>query len=155
MVAIFSLVMVLLAVTSAPADARATSTSSRTIVALDVVVPSGGSCTGEDVSVSGTLDVFVKETVNRNGTHVVVHNTPHLEGVGLTTGDRYLPVGPLQNVTNASGPYPMTAVAIDHLNLIAPGNGGNLIVLIKSKVTINANGVVTVDIDDVKTACRG
>ena len=47
------------------------------------------------------------------------------------------------------------ATVIDHLNLIAPGNGGNLIVLIKSKVTMNANGVVTVDIDDVKAACHG
>jgi hypothetical protein len=155
LVAIMSLALALIAVMSAPVEASATNTSSRSTVPLDVVVPSEDSCTGEAVRVSGTLDVFVKTTVNRNGTHTVIHNTPHLEGIGLDTGDRYLPVGPLHEVTNVSGPYPVTALAIDHLNLIAPGTGGSLIVLIKSKVTINANGVMTVDIFDVKAACRG
>jgi hypothetical protein len=86
---------------------------------------------------------------------MVLHNPPHLEGVGLSTGNRYLPIGPKQNVTSSRGSYPSTTSFTDHLNLVAPGSGANLIVLARTGVPINANDETTVEVDEVKAACRG
>jgi hypothetical protein len=137
-------VLGLLVLTAVPALARATHTSFKETIELDLVVPASDSCTGEDVHDGA------------GGVRVIHHEVPHLVGEGLTSGDRYLPVGPLVRTFNqGEGAFPKVVNFVDHLNLIGVGGNASLILVAKQKLTINANGDTTVQIDEVKAACHG
>ena len=147
----------LLVLTAAPAIARATHTSFGETRELDIVLPADETCTGEEVHVYGTLEFFAKMTIDDGGgVHVVLHDVPHLVGEGLTSGDRYLPVGPIfQTVNEGNGDFPIVMNFVNHLNLIGVDGNASLILVMKHKLTINANGDTTVQIDEVKAACHG
>ena len=147
----------LLVLTAVPALARATHTSFKETIELDLVVPASDSCTGEDVHVYGTLEIFERVTFDgAGGVRVIHHEVPHLVGEGVTSGDKYLPVGPLvQTINQSEGAFPKVVNFVDHLNLIGVGGNASLILVAKQKLTINANGDTTVQIDEVKAACHG
>jgi hypothetical protein len=122
---------------------------------FDFVVPASESCTGEDVHIYGPIDVVVQTTTDAKGnTHLVQHYTPHLTGVGLTSGMSYLALGPTQVVSfDAGGPavFNLVNMAI----LVAPGSDSNFVLTEGVKVTVNANGEVTVEFERLNIACRG
>jgi hypothetical protein len=123
---------------------------------LDIVVPADEGCSGEDVHVFGTLDITIQTTTDsRGGLHVVTHLTPHLTAVGLSSGLDYNAVGPTQIVSFVDGPGPGVFALVNIINLISPGSSGNLVITEEVHVTINADGTVTVDFDNIKGACRG
>jgi hypothetical protein len=123
---------------------------------FDIVVPVPESCSGEDVHVFGTLDITIQTTADgRGGLHVVFHLTPHLTGVGLSTGLEYNAVGPTQVVSFVDGTGPRVTAAVNVVNLISPGSSDNLVITETIHVTVNANGTTTVEFDNVKGACRG
>ena len=138
-----------------PAFAAGGHTTDRFTEDFDFVVPAAESCTGEDVHIYGPIDVVVQTTTDGKGnTHLVQHYTPHLTAVGLTSGTSYLALGPTQVVSfDAAGPgvFNLVNMAI----LIAPGSGENFVLTEGVKVTVNANGEVTVDFERLNIACRG
>jgi hypothetical protein len=123
---------------------------------FDIVVPAAEGCSGEDVHVFGTLDLTLQTTTDgRGGLHVVFHLTPHLTGVGLSTGLEYNAVGPTQTVDFVDGTGPRVTVAVNVIRLISPGATDNLVITETIHVTVNAKGTTTVDFDNVRAACRG
>jgi hypothetical protein len=138
-----------------PAYAQGAHTTDRFTEDFDLVVPPSDNCTGEVVHIYGPIDVTVQTTTDRQGqTHVTTHYTPHLTAIGLTSGTRYLAVGPTQVVSfDARGPgtYNVANIAI----LVAPGSADNFILTEVVHVTLNANGETTVDFDRLNVACRG
>jgi hypothetical protein len=123
---------------------------------FDIVVPAAEGCSGEDVHIFGTLDLIVQTTTDsRGGLHVVFHLTPHLTGVGLSTGLEYNAVGPTQIVTFVDGAGPRVTAAVNVIRLTSPGSSDNLVITETIHVTVNANGATTVDFDNVRAACRG
>ena len=123
---------------------------------FDIIVAVSESCSGEDVNVFGTLDIIIQTTTDsRGGLHVVFHLTPHLIGVGLSTGLDYNPVGPSQFVFIVDGTGPRVTAGVNIINLISPGSSDNLVITETVHVTVNANGTTTVEFDNVNAACRG
>jgi len=123
---------------------------------FDIIVPADEGCSGEDVHVFGTLDITVQTTTDAKGKlHVVFHLTPHLEGEGLTTGLPYNPVGPSNTVDMIDANGPRISKGINIINLISPGGAGNLVLREHINLTVNANGTVTVDFDNVTGGRRG
>jgi hypothetical protein len=126
------------------------------VEAFDIVVPAAEGCSGEDVHVFGTLDIIIQTTTDsRGGLHVVFHLTPHLTGVGLSTGLEYNAVGPTQFVSFVDGTGPRVTAGINVINLISPGSSDNLVITETIHVTVNGKGITTVEFDNVKAACRG
>lgn len=123
---------------------------------FDIVVPAAEGCSGEDVHIFGTLDIIVQTTTDsRGGLHAAFHLTPHLTGVGVSTGLEYIPVGPTQFVALVDGTAPSVTAGVNIVNLISPGASDNLVITETLHVTVNANGTTTVDFDNVRAACRG
>jgi hypothetical protein len=123
---------------------------------LDIVIPADEACSGEDVHVFGELDGVLQTTTDsRGGLHVILHLIPHLQAVGAMTGLEYQAVGPLNTVDFVDGSAPRVDVLVNIINLISPGSTDNLILSEKAHVTVNANGTVTVEFDELKGGCRG
>ena len=123
---------------------------------FDIVVPAAEGCSGEDVHVFGTLDITIQTaTDSRGGLHAVFHLTPHLTGVGLSTGLEYNAVGPTQFVTFLDATGPRVSAAVNVIQLVSPGSSDNLVIKETIHVTVNARGATTVEFDNVKAACRG
>src|SRR5260221_11056372 len=84
-----------------PATAQ-THTTQKAVEVFDLTIPS---CSGEPVHIFGTIDVDVQTTVNKNGSTISAHFTPHLTAIGLVSGLSYIAVGPASEVahTGAAG----------------------------------------------------
>ena len=137
-------------------QARDTHKMERFTEPYDETVPAAFTCVGEDVHIFGDLEIMVQTSTEPNGrVHAVFHITPHLSVTGVTSGLAYRTAGPLQTVTNTSP----TNQSEFHLNnkivLISPGSNDNLVLHENMKVTVNANGVSTVDFDNFTADCRG
>ncbi len=123
---------------------------------LDLVVPASDSCSGEDVYIYGPLEAMAQTTTDSDGgTHVVIHFTPHVTAIGLTTGETYHAVGPAQIVMNLSGLDQSAFALVDLIRVTSPGSEGNLTLTHTVHVTVNANGDTTVDVNNFSAACRG
>lgn len=123
---------------------------------FDIIVPADEGCSGEDVHIFGTLDVTIQTTVDGKGNlHVMFHLTPHLQGVGLTTGLDYNPNGPSNFIVFADANGTRISKGVNIINLISPGSAGNLVLKEQINVTVNANGVTTVSYDEIKGGCKG
>jgi hypothetical protein len=114
-----------------------------------------GNCSGERVHIFGTLEVRVQTTVTPTGAFITqTHSTPHLIGVGVTSGRTYVAVGPAQSVSTTTSEAGISHF-VDHVMLVAPGSTLNTQVISNYHETINANGIVTVTFDSIMAACRG
>ena len=123
---------------------------------FDVFVSAAESCTGEEVHIFGTLDIHIQTNTDGKGnTHVMFHLTPHLIGIGLTSGDTYNPTGPSNTNDYIDGNGPRVSSGINIINLISTGSGGNLQIRESYHATITPQGSVTVDVSDVRAGCRG
>src|SRR6476661_8447407 len=123
---------------------------------FDIVVPADEGCSGEDVHIFGTLDGVIQTTTDsRGGLHISFHLVPHLSAVGLSTGLEYRAVGPLHTIDFIDGSGPRVSGLVNIINLISPGSSDNLRLTQVAHVTVNANGVTTVEFEGIKGGCRG
>jgi hypothetical protein len=119
-----------------------------------VLVPCANGGAGELVLISGNLHILITSTVDNNGgTQDKNHAQPQgATGVGLTTGDVYRATGVTQDQVTINGAGEFTFV--NNFRIIGPGPGNNLLVHQTVHVTINANGDMTVDVDNSSVECR-
>jgi hypothetical protein len=118
-------------------------------------------CTGETIIFEGTVQVFFdfKEDAN-GGIHTQGHAHLHGQGVGLTSGDKYVLNETQNNHQNFRVPLESGAANFhitQSLRVIhqGPGTpGDDFLTKILLHVTINANGEVTADVLRVESECK-
>ena len=136
-------------------EAQGNHTTERFTQPYDETVPAAFTCSGEAVHIFGTLDLIAQTTTDSTGgVHAVFHITPHLTVRGVTSGLIYHTAGPLQTVANTNGDQSEFQL-INVIVLISPGSIDNLVLHETVHVTVNANGVTTVEFDDFRADCRG
>jgi hypothetical protein len=142
--------------TPSPSFAAVASTTSMSFpVDLVVFVDCADGGSGESVALSGNLHSVVHTTVNPNGFTSFWHNQPQgISGVGLTTGDKYQGTGVTRNRFGGSfvnGQYSDTYV--NNYRIFGQGPGNNFTLHETYHVTVNANGDVTADVENVTADC--
>jgi len=135
----------------------ASSTSNEQInINLSVDIPCANAGAGETVQLTGILHVLTTFTINGNNVRGKFHYQPQgISGIGLTTGDKYQATGVTQDEFKGSlvnGQFEETYV--NNFNIIGEGKDNNLTLHENSHFTINANGVVTTVIDNIKDECK-
>jgi len=142
-----------------PAKAQAQVIQQRFDIPLDDVFqaadPANGGCLSEDVHVFGTLPTQSQTiTDGKGGLHLRFHQIAELSAVGLSTGDTYHTQGPLVFVEyDFDGTAPREVFFHNIVQLIGPGQDGNLNVHVLFDIVFDANGVQTVSIDKVEVQC--
>ncbi len=113
-------------------------------------------CNGDAVELTGTLTVIVHATTSTSGNqHAFYSLTGTYSGLGLPSGAKY--TGQTQNKESFSSndPYPIVDDMIAVFTVRSAGSTANFIVRVHYHVTINANGVPTVDSQEVSNSCNG
>jgi len=112
-------------------------------------------CTGEDIIFNGTYhcnDHGVEDS--SGGLHLKIHDNWHVVGVGVDSGIKYTGNYIWNKKENISGlPYEFTDII--KLSLISKGKETNSIFQMRVHITLNANGEVTADFEEVKIICTG
>ena len=111
-------------------------------------------CT-ELVDLSGTFHDNSKFLLGPNGKLLFrFHINAKGTGIGQSTGSTYQWNDRLFDITNIAPAGAFTVILNDHTRLIGQGTTPNLDVRVKIKVTVNANGDVTVEMFDFEAICR-
>jgi hypothetical protein len=136
--------------------AVASTTSDVFPVEITQFVPCANGGAGEVVVVTGNLHEVFTTVISGNGTLVLrSHFQPQgVSGVGLTTGDKYQATGVTELSDVISPPFPVTSTFVNNFRFIGQGPGNNLLVHEVAHLTIDANGVVRVDVDKASVECR-
>jgi hypothetical protein len=138
-----------------PADAAVEANTTAEFI-LEVFVPCAAGGVGEVVDLSGRLHTLVTFTINGNEVSGLLHFQPQgLGGTGETTGARYRGTGVTQSSFSGSlqnGQFNTTFV--DNFRIIGQGPGNNFLVHETAHITINADGTVTVNHDNLSTECK-
>ena len=154
--------------TSPEADARARAIAGPSLAALvttsnDVVpvnisafVPCANGGAGETVDVSGNLHQTFGLVISESGNVTVKsHFQPQgISGVGQVTGDTYHATGVTSSVDNTRAPFPIVSRFVNNFRFIGTGPDNNLLIHEVGHLTIDANGVVRVDVDKLSVECR-
>ena len=148
--------MLVVACLMMPIHAQDNHTTDRFTDYLDLVVPASDSCSGEDVYIFGPLEGMAQTTTDSGGgIHVVIHFTPHVTAIGLTSGVTYRAVGPAQIVMDMGGGDQSVFSLVDIIRVTSPGSADNLTLTHTVHVTVNANGDTSVEFNNLSAACRG
>jgi hypothetical protein len=139
-----------------PAAAEVFTDNIRIPIDLLVFVPCANGGAGEDVLLSGNLHIVTHLTINGNRFVFKDHFQPQgINGLGLSTGDKYQATGVTQDRFGGSfinGQFSETFV--NNFRIIGQRRGNNFLVHENFHVTVNANGEVTVVVDNFTTACK-
>ena len=140
-----------------PSLAATTSTTNEIVPFSDVVfVACANGGAGEDVALSGTLHILEHLTENGNNFSLKLHAQPQgVSGEGLTTGDKYQATGVTQERIGGSfqnGSFEDTF--INNFRIIGQGPGNNFLIHQTIHVTVNANGVVTSEVENSTADCK-
>ena len=135
-----------------PAFAAVATTDVENIpLVINVLIP----CTGDVVTLEGTLHLVFHTTFNDNHFVSKYHFSPQqLTGVSAMTGAKYQGTGVTQGTTTGSfvnGQYSDTYV--NNFRMIGQGPGNNYLVHSNIHVTFNANGDVTADHENTSVEC--
>jgi hypothetical protein len=137
-------------------EARATVFTDNVRVPFETIVfvPCAAGGIGEEVYLSGSLHLLFRTTFdNRGGFHSKFHAQPQgLSGIGLTTGDKYQGTGVTQD--NFNGRVGSTYTFVNNFWIIGQGSGNNLQIHENLHITVNANGEVTVFVDNFRVECK-
>ena len=119
-------------------------------------VPCAAGGAGEEVVGGGNLHVLTHMTTNGNRFTIKQQNNPQgITGTGLTTGDTYRAVGATQVTFGQSFVNGQsTNTFTDNFRIIGPGPGNNFLVHVTFHMTVNANGVVTTELENVSVDCK-
>lgn len=121
--------------------------------AIGVFVPCANGGAGENVLLEGDLHLLTHITANNNGFHVKTHAQPQgISGTGDVTGDKYQATGVTQDQFNL-GPGE-TYTYVNNFRIIGQGPGNNFLVHQTFHYTINANGELTVVVDNFSSECK-
>jgi len=130
-------------------------------VVTNVVVPFAGTfvnpCNGENVLFTGDLHMLFAVTLDQNGGfHFNLHdNGQGISGTGAGTGLKYqIPMADHTGLFEG-GPLPAVVTITETFEMISQGSTQNFYLKSLFHITINANGILTVDNFSVDTACRG
>jgi hypothetical protein len=115
-------------------------------------------CTGDDVTLTGSLDVVVRATTSASGrSNFALHQVTDASGSGVPSGTQYAAheVDNFEenNVTSANGAFEVTETT--NLHLTTKGSDPNLVVHLTEHETVNANGEITAVTLDFASDCRG
>lgn len=141
----------------------ASSASAATIVNQDVPI-SGvifNRCGGVAVTLSGTMHRAIHKTINDNTAHISIHiNYADVQGTAANGTKYVLNVAALAEVnislTNGSPGLPSgEGTFVNHVNLISQGSAPNLDLRLMFRITVNANGDVTVMMYEISANCQG
>ena len=122
-------------------------------LAFSVLVPCANDGAGEIVAMEGYLHILSHVTQNDNGFHVKqLANPQHMSGTGAATGDRYQGTGATREMFNV-GPGE-TFTYVNNYRIIGQGPGNNFIIHQVVHTTINANGDLTTEVDNLSVDCR-
>lgn len=128
--------------------AHAATTSTSIPISFSQFVPCANNGQGEVVTVSGTEHVLLIDNNNNNGKFQFQFQG--ITGVGQTTGDRYQATGVLEETFTARG-----FTENNNFFLIGQGPGNNLLFHQTLHITVNPDGTVTANVDNVSIdACR-
>jgi hypothetical protein len=139
-------------------QARATSVTTNEKIKLNLVVwvPCANGGAGENISLSGYLHSLSSTTINGKKVRGKYHFQPQgIVGVGSITGDKYQAAGVTEGQFNGSlvnDQYQESFV--NNFNIIGQGTGNNFMLHENFHITVNANGVVTTTIDNIKDYCK-
>jgi len=113
-------------------------------------------CFGELIQVSIRQQLIVHESVDATGgTHFhFVVNDKGSTATGLTTGATWRQVGATRVGENIRGTAPLAATVVNVLNFIGTGATPNLLIHQVIHLTVNAQGVLTAEVDRSTVACR-
>ena len=134
----------------------AVATSADFPISIDVFVPCANGGAGEIVSLSGNLHAVFSTTLNANNVHFTAEFNPRaVNGVGLTTGEKYQGTGVTRFDTNMNvAGFPFTFTFVNNFRIIGQGTDNNFLVHENVHVTINADGTMTVFVDNFSVACK-
>ena len=159
--AVASLALVVAACADAPTSPTERPSLAATTFTENLKIPTGlvvfvdcaNGGAGELVLLDGDLHVLTHITANKNGFHIKSHFQPQgISGTGQTTGDKYQATGVTQDQFNL-GPGE-TYTAINNFRSIGQGPGTNFLVHSTFHYTINANGELTVVVDNFRAECK-
>jgi len=149
-------VLSVLALGVAAAARAEVTTNTQVPIVFSVLIPCANGGAGEIVDFSGNLHAIVSFTINGNNVSGKTQFQPQgLKGIGQITGDQYNAVGVTQDTFKGSiqnGQY--TETYVNNFRLIGPGPGNNIQIHENAHVTINANGDVSVLIDNFGAVCK-
>jgi len=112
---------------------------------------------GETVRLTGDLHALFQVTFDENGgLHVASQYQPMgITGYGEVTGDKYQATGVTRHNENLQPvAYPVEYTYVNNFRIIGPGPGNNFVIHETYHITINANGEVTVAIDNFWGECK-
>ncbi|HEX5809032.1 MAG TPA: hypothetical protein VFY25_10235 [Anaerolineales bacterium] len=152
---VIALTMVL-ALGAVPAQARAIVHKDASEFPVEWIswVPCAAGGAGEEVHVTGTFRIVSQTTIDeRGGLHGKYQIfSKGLQGVGLTTGDKYQGKYIFQDRFNSWSTY--THTYGDKVKLTGEGPGNNLASSFRIHMTVNAQGEVTAYIDTWSWECK-
>jgi hypothetical protein len=139
--------------------AASTTTTTEKIPINTTFLPVGPGCEeAEPITLSGTLNVVVHETVKPNGgvTFKIQFNPQGVTGIGETTGTKYQGTGVTTTiVTFNSQNSQETETFVNNFNIIATKPAGiSSIEHLVTHVTVNAQGEITADVFTQESSCR-
>jgi hypothetical protein len=112
-------------------------------------------CTpGDFVNFQGTLHMVMSVTTDtRGGYHVGMEKNWVLGGKSITTGIAYR--GSQTKVESMYVGSGMTATTTDDIQLLSQGSSDNFLAHANTHVTVNAAGVPTATVDNLRFECSG
>ena len=108
-----------------------------------------GDCTGELVELTGIIHL-VSHT-QQDGSVIGHFNYQNVTGIGLTSGIRYH-VSAVDHF-HLSASIQSSVHSVRNFHLISEGSSDNLLVQGLYIINVNANGEVTVEVDDLSMVC--
>ena len=123
---------------------------------LNVFISCANDGSGEVAEMSGRLHVLETQTTNAaGGSSSTLHFQPmNVKGFGDVTGDRYNANGLTRfSTTIGPGGLPFSDTFVNNFYIIGQGPGNNFQVHSTMHITINANGVVTANVDNGWAVC--
>lgn len=138
------------------AKALSVTTSEKIPVEITVFIPCANGGAGEDVLLSGFLHIVSSVTINGNNINVKTHAQPQgISGVGSVSGDKYQATGVTQDQFKGSFVNSQFEESfVNNFRIIGQGTGNNYLVHELFHVTVNANGVVTTEVDNFTLDCK-
>ena len=140
-------------VTAAQAG-NTTVTNTRTPFDFAEFVPCANGGLGEVVDVTADIHQLTRVTINGNHLGVTAHSNSHGVGTGQTTGDTYQGGGETTDTFNLNpNNLQQEATFVSSFRLNGQGSAPNLTLRVVEHFTVNANGDVTVLVDNFSIDC--
>ncbi|HEX8139097.1 MAG TPA: hypothetical protein VF544_16130 [Pyrinomonadaceae bacterium] len=113
-------------------------------------------CTGEIIYVSGDLHVRAKLSYDaRGGQHFqLAANYQGMTGIGQTTGIKYTAVSNQPIISNTITPQEEETLLLTQ-RFVSAGKTENYLLDMRYHLVTNANGEMTVTVDEFKIRCKG